>query len=74
MKFLTIYFFNFFKINLSLNKLKNFPNDSLIIPNEDSGLNNLIFAKFLDPKNEIIDYRVNLDISDITGLRCKSLE
>ena len=42
----------------SLEKIKNFPNDTLIFPNEDSGLNNLIFARFLEPKNEFIDLRV----------------
>jgi hypothetical protein len=44
---------------MSLEKIKNFPNDTLIFPNEDSGLNNLIFARFLEPKNEFIDMRIN---------------
>ena len=51
-------FMRFILVYQSLEKIKNFPNDTLIFPNEDSGLNNLILARFLEPKNEFIDMRV----------------
>ncbi len=55
----------------SLEKIKNFPNDTLIFPNEDSGLNNLIFARFLEPKNEFIDMRVFNNLIDKSSSRGK---
>ena len=44
----------------SLEKLKVFPNETLIFPSEDNYMNNLIFIKTLDPKNEILNMKMKI--------------
>ena len=38
-----------------------FPGDTLIFPTIDEAINNLVFAKFLEPQNKTIDMRVMLE-------------
>lgn len=39
-------------------KLKSLPNETLIFPGHDNTLENLIFAKTVDPKNEILNIKI----------------
>lgn len=43
-----------------MEKLKNFPNETLIFPAEEDSLNNLMFVKTLDPKNDILNMKIKL--------------
>ena len=42
----------------SLNKLKVLPNETLIFPGHDNALDNLIWAKTLDPNNDLLNMRI----------------
>ena len=44
----------------SLEKLKAFPNETLIFPSEDNYVANLMFVKSLDPKNELLNIKIKL--------------
>ena len=44
----------------SLNKLRAFPNETLIFPGHDGVLENLLFAKSLEPKNEVINMKIEM--------------
>ena len=49
----------------SLEKLKIFPNDTLIFPSIDNALHNYIFTKSLDPNNEFLEAKMKIAKSNI---------
>jgi len=44
----------------SLNKLKALPNETLIFPGHDNALDNLVWAKTLDPNNDLLNMKLNV--------------
>ncbi len=51
---------NYKQFYQSLEKLKAFPNETMIFPSEDNYLTNLLFIKSLDPKNELLNLKLKL--------------
>ena len=51
---------NYKQFYQSLEKLKAFPNETMIFPSEDNYLTNLLFIKSLDPKNELLKLKMKL--------------
>lgn len=47
-------------MNSTLFKLKSFPSESLLFPSRDGQLENIVFAKSLDPHNPVINLKLNL--------------
>ena len=43
----------------SLFKLKAFPNQTLVFPSHEARLEDLMFIKTLDPKNEVLDLKID---------------
>lgn len=45
---------------MSLEKIKTFPNETLIFPSEDNYLSHLMFVKAVDPKNELLNLKLKM--------------
>ncbi|KRX01614.1 hypothetical protein PPERSA_00321 [Pseudocohnilembus persalinus] len=49
---------DFSAVQKSLFKLQAFPNETFIFPSHDANLKDLLFAKTLDPKNEVLNIKI----------------
>lgn len=51
---------NYLKMLKSLYELKNFSDEILVFPSKDALIENLLFAKTLDPGNPVINLKIEL--------------